>query len=245
MTAVDTGEMLSEAKDFFEDVIASNHLRNTEKLASLSEFNVNPFTVYYLSAFAFGDTSSTSLAKALLYPRALGTSIATTFGASIQTFCHRVLKGFPSVVPGMDIEFEDQIDGRHTYCQIKAGPQTINSGDPDVIMQSFKDLRNLARINGLPIHDATDCCVAVLYGTDAALNGHYRKIQNDYPIYVGEDFWLRLTGSPTFYRELSATFARCAQDYFKTNALDQTVAKLAKDINEHPDVLGPLELIND
>ena len=175
MAAVDGETILRDAYAFFEDVLAANHLRNTKKLAKLSSFKINPFTVYYLSAFAFGDISAESLAKTLVYPRALGTSISTSFGANTQTFCHRVLGGFPSVIPGMDIEFDDQVDGRHKYCQVKAGPDTINSGDPDVIMGHFKSLRNLARTNGMPLNDATDCCVAVLSGEEKDLNGHYMR----------------------------------------------------------------------
>lgn len=238
MTAVDTTAMLAAARTFFEEIIARNHLRNTRKLGRLDEFTINPFTVYYLSAFAFGDTSPESLAKTLIYPRALGTSISTTFGTSIQTFCHRVLGGFLSVVGGMDIEFDDKLDGRHKYCQVKAGPQTINSGDVGVIVQHFKDLRNLARTNGLPVNDATDCCVAVLYGVPQNLNGHYRRIAEDYPVYVGNEFWLRLTGDEGFYRKLAGAFASCARDYYASNALDSTVRRLAADIEAHPDVLG-------
>lgn len=233
--------ILSAAKEFFETVIAPNHLRNTEKLGKLKEFNINPFTVYYLSAFAFGSFDSTSLAKALIYPRVLGTSIATSFGTSIQTFCHMVLAGFPSVVPGMDIEFDDQLDGRHKYCQIKAGPQTINSGDPQVIMGHFRSLRNLARTNGLPLNDATDCCVGVLYGTSDALSGHYRKIEEDYPVYIGQEFWLRLTGDAEFYTELASAFASCANEYLATSALSQTIEALAKDIEAHPEILPEIE----
>lgn len=237
MKAVDTGEMLAKAHGFFEREIAARHVRNVKKLSKLDEFNVNPYTVYYLAAFAFGDTSSTSLAKALIYPRALGTSIATTFGAHIQTFCHTVLGGFPSVVPGMDIEFDDQVDGRHKYCQIKAGPQTINHDDVTTIANHFRSLRNLARTNGLPLNDATDCCVGVLYGTPDDLNTHYRLLAEDYPVLVGEDFWLRLTGDRAFYGKLSMAFAACAKDYVATNALDKTVELLARDIERHPGML--------
>ena len=243
MQNVDTEKMLLEAQRFFKDEIAQHHLKNTEKLTSLSEFNVNPFTIYYLSAFAFGDTSPKSLAKTLIYPRVLGTSISTTFGSSIQTFCHRVLEAFPSVVPGMDIEFDDRVDGRHKYCQIKAGPLTINSGDPGVIMQAFKNLRNLARTNGMPINDATDCCVGVLYGTKDALNGHYGVIAKDYPIYVGKEFWYRLTGDSLFYDNLSVAFTACAEDYFSSNALDHTIDALARDIEAHPEVLSEITVM--
>lgn len=78
-------EILNKAGIFFRDRIARNHLQNTKKLTHLSEFRINPFTWHYLAKFAFGDTSPESLAKALIYPRVLGTSIATTFGNAVQS----------------------------------------------------------------------------------------------------------------------------------------------------------------
>ena len=74
-------DIIIRSKIFFRDKIVANHLKNTEKLTCLSVFNVNPFTHKYLAQFAFGDSSPESLAKALIYPRVLGTSIATTFGS--------------------------------------------------------------------------------------------------------------------------------------------------------------------
>ena len=125
--------ILEKARSFFKTSIADSHAVNTRKLEKLSAFNVNPFTVHYLASFAFGDDSPKSLAKALVYPRVLGTSIATTFGNNVQTFCHEVLDGYASTTSGIDIEFVDAFDGRKKYCQLKAGPQTINKDDVETI----------------------------------------------------------------------------------------------------------------
>lgn len=50
---------------------------------------------------------------------------------------------FGSMVSGIDIEFEDALDGRHKYCQVKLGPNTINKDDVVTIHNHFKDARNL------------------------------------------------------------------------------------------------------
>lgn len=84
MTEAERQAILSSAKTFFRTRIAENHKANTEKLTSLSKFNINPFTHKYLAQFAFGDSSPESMAKALIYPRVLGTSISTTFGTQLQ-----------------------------------------------------------------------------------------------------------------------------------------------------------------
>lgn len=97
MTEAERQAILSSAKTFFRTRIAENHKANTEKLTSLSKFNINPFTHKYLAQFAFGDSSPESMAKALIYPRVLGTSISTTFGTQLQYFCNEVLEGFLSL----------------------------------------------------------------------------------------------------------------------------------------------------
>lgn len=86
MTEEQRQVILSEAKAFFREKIAVNHQKNTEKLKKLSQFNVNPFLDTYLANFAFGDSSPENIAKAMIYPRVLGTSITTSFGTNILNF---------------------------------------------------------------------------------------------------------------------------------------------------------------
>ena len=63
MTEAERQAILSSAKTFFRTRIAENHKANTEKLTSLSKFNINPFTHKYLAQFAFGDSSPESMAR--------------------------------------------------------------------------------------------------------------------------------------------------------------------------------------
>lgn len=226
MTETERQALLTQAKDFFRNRIAANHRRNTEKLEDIGEFNINPFTHKYLAQFAFGDSSPESLAKALLYPRVLGTSIATTFGNQLQYFCNEVLTSFASVVSGIDIEFVDATDGRRKYCQIKAGPNTINKDDVTTIKNHFRGIRNLARTNRLDVR-AADCIVGVFYGTKSDLSVHYRKIDEDYPVYVGSDFWHRLTGEPQFYNDLINAFVEVADEMNSKELMDALVRKLS------------------
>lgn len=232
-------EILCRAQDFFSKSIADSHAKNTEKCSKLSAFNINPFTVHYLSAFAFNDTSPRSLAKALIYPRVLGTSISTTFGNNVQTFCHSVLEGFASTTAGMDIEFLDAIDGRKKYCQLKAGPQTINKDDVKTILDHFTGLKNLARTNHLvDFNPLTDCCVGILYGDHNKISANYKKIEQEYPIFSGLEFWHHLTGDRDFYNDLIDVFASCANDYTESNLLEETISKLEADIIENPGALA-------
>ena len=77
MTEEQKKSIIESGKQYFREIIIPKHLKNLETL-KLKDFNINPFLVNYLAAFLCGDTTPKSLAKALVYPRILGTSINTT-----------------------------------------------------------------------------------------------------------------------------------------------------------------------
>lgn len=237
MSATEKTEILDRVRDWFRQHVAENHVKNTKKLTDLSEFNVNPFLVNYLAQFAFGSTDAEALARALIIPRVLGTSITTSFGTHAQQFCHSILDGLGSTTAGIDIEFVDKLDGRHKWCQLKAGPQTINRDDVKTIKDHFKDIRGLARTNGIEMNPDRDCIVGVLYGTPSDLSGFYKKLDNSFPVHVGADFWHRLTGDPDFYADLSKVFAECADEYSSESVLEDTIAQLAAHIRATPGLI--------
>lgn len=229
MTEAERQQILSKAKQFFKTRIAENHISNTRKLSSLDKFNINPFTHKYLAQFAFGDSTPESMAKALLYPRVLGTSISTTFGTQLQYFCNEVLSSYASTTSGIDIEFIDSFDGRRKYCQVKAGPTTINHDDVDTIKNHFRAIRNLARTNHLDLN-ITDCIVGVFYGTENTLSQSYKRINEEYPVYVGAEFWHRLTGDSNFYYDLINAFAEVADEMDSTELIQQVLQNLANEL---------------
>lgn len=75
MTESEKCDILQKAKIWFKDSIIENHIKNTLKLSNIKEFNINPFLLAYLSNFLEGNHDPISIAKALIYPRVLGTSI--------------------------------------------------------------------------------------------------------------------------------------------------------------------------
>lgn len=229
MTEEEKAALLETAKTMFRNSFAVKHYQNTEKLGRLEEFNVNPFLHKYLTMFAFGEFTPENRAKALIYPRAFGTSLTTTFGNFIQQLCNQLRQAYPSAVAGMDIEFEDTVDGRHKYCQLKAGPQTINKDDVKTVKDHFRDLIHLGRTNGRAIA-AIDCVVGVCYGTHDDLSDHYKRIDEDYPVYAGREFWTRLTGDEHFYEDLINAFAELASDVDAADMVEDTVQRLAHDI---------------
>jgi len=225
---IDKQAILDAAKAWFRETIAANHAKNTAKLAKQKAFNINPFLVTYLAQFLTGNSSPTSIAKALVYPRALGTSINTSFGQNSQKFTSEVLKSFGSVTPGIDIEFIDQLDGNKKYCQLKAGPNTINKDDVRTVHNHFTDIKNLAKTNNLRI-GLHDLVVGVLYGEPRELSGNYKSLTNQYhyPVYVGKEFWHRLTGDEDFYFLLAQALASIAAEFDGTKLLEKTINDLA------------------
>lgn len=229
MSQLDKNKILTEAKTWFKDSIAENHIKNTLKLVNPEEFNINPFLAGYLANFLTGNSSPESIARALVLPRVLSTSITTSFGTNIQKFTGILKDSFGSTTSGIDIEFIDQVDGNKKYCQLKLGPNTINKDDVESIAGHFKGVINLARTNGMRI-PRDDMIVGVIYGEPDELSSHYNRITNqyDYPVIIGKDFWYRLTGDKDFYEDLLDAIASVAVEADFKDDLEEVISDLAK-----------------
>ena len=204
--------IIDSGKRYFREIIIPKHLNNLQTL-KLKDFKINPFLVNYLAAFLCGNTEPRSLAKALIYPRILGTSINTSFGQNIQIFISSLAEvtGSASGIDGIDIEFVDALDGRRKYCQCKAGPQTVNKDDIATILGHFKHLHNKARLDRMSVQ-IDDMIVGVLYGENNELSAHYKIINSHYPVYCGAEFWEHLTGDKHFYYRLAKAFGEVVEE---------------------------------
>jgi hypothetical protein len=204
--------IINSGKEYFRSIIIPNHIKNLRKL-QLNSFNINPFLINYLAAFLCGDTEPISLAKALVYPRILGTSLNTSFGQNIQIFISQLQEvvGGASGIDGIDIEFIDAIDGRRKYCQCKAGPQTINKDDIMTVLGHFKYLMNKSRLDRMGLQ-FDDLIVGVMYGEKENLSAFYKAINAHYPVMCGAEFWERLTGDKNFYFCLSKAFGEVVEE---------------------------------
>ena len=81
---------LDKAGDWFENVIISNHIKNTRKLKTINNFNINPMLLPYLGYCASGSVNEIGIASALVYPRVLG-FYYNFFGNNLQTFISDVV----------------------------------------------------------------------------------------------------------------------------------------------------------
>ena len=114
--------ILEQVKTWFKTVIIPKHIINTEKLSNPKEFDINPFLVPYIATYMTGELTAESVAKALVYPRVFGQSISTSFGQNIQNLISQVFKSYGSMVPGLDIEFIDAINGRKNTVKLSLVP---------------------------------------------------------------------------------------------------------------------------
>lgn len=232
MDDIQRKQILENAKVFFRTEIVQSHIDNACKRASsLSEYNINPFLFKYLANFLTGNDNPESIARALVLPRILGSSINTSFGMKIQKLISSLFQGLGSTTSGIDIEFVDAIDGRKKYCQLKAGPNTINHDDVTTVINHFKGIRSLARTNNLNV-GIDDMIVGVVYGEATELSSHYKKISNSYPVIIGQDFWHRLTGKEDFYFELIDAIGDVALEVDGSVIVEQTIQALAKEIKD-------------
>ena len=134
-------ELTIKIVEYFENQIFENHIRaSLDKHSKLKSYNINPIVVKYLSKILENDYTPRGIAKALYYPRVLGTSINTSFGTRIQSMFVELGIAEGSLIKGMDIEFIDKVDHRKKWCQLKSGPNTINSEDVRPLINSQKQL---------------------------------------------------------------------------------------------------------
>lgn len=229
-------ELIQTIVEYFENNIFQQHIKSSLTTHSkLKSYNINPIVVKYLSKVLDGQYSPEGVAKALYYPRVLGTSINTSFGTRIQDMFVVLGIAQGSLIKGMDIEFIDHIDNRKKWCQLKSGPNTINSEDVKPLIKKFTDTINLARTNkAMSGVNNTDFIVGVLYGDPSELSMHYKAIDKTHPVLIGSDFWHRITGFPNFYNELVLALHECilnidTKDFFQKGCND-----LADEIRNSP-----------
>lgn len=167
---MDEIQLLEIITKYFEEKIFENHKISALKTHSkLKSYNINPIIVKYLSKILEDDFTPIGIAKALYFPRILGTSINTSFGTRIQNMFVELNLANGSLIKGMDIEFIDKIDGRKKWCQLKSGPNTINSEDVNPLLKKFTTVTNLARTNSMNLNNS-DLTLGVLYGKKEQLS---------------------------------------------------------------------------
>ena len=225
-------ELLGIVTKYFEEKIFDNHKINSLKNHSkLKSYKINPILVKYLSKVLEDDFTPIGIAKALYLPRVLGTSINTSFGTRIQSMFVELNLADGSLIKGLDIEFVDKIDNRKKWCQLKSGPNTINSEDVNPLLKKFSTVANLARTNQINLNNS-DLILGVLYGTENQLSQHYKKIDEKHPVIIGVEFWHRITGFPDFSIKLVINLDKMILSLDTEQFFKKGYTELAEEIKE-------------
>lgn len=234
MQEITEQELLIKIVKYFEINIFENHISASLKIHSkLKNYNINPIVVKYLSKVLENNYNPEGVAKALYYPRVLGTSINTSFGTNIQKMFIKLNLADGSAIKGIDIEFVDKIDGRKKWCQLKSGPNTINSEDVNPLIAKFTNTIRLARTNDALLGSINnDFIVGVLYGEQLQLSMHYKKIDEIYPVIIGREFWHRITGFPNFYDGLVVALHEIINHLDTKDFITKGCEELANDISK-------------
>lgn len=229
-------QLTARIVEYFEEFIFKNHIEaSLKKNAKLKSYKINPIVVKYLSKVLEGGFTAEGVAKALYYPRVLGTSINTSFGQRIQDMFVELNLASGSLIQGMDIEFVDKVDGRKKWCQLKAGPNTINSEDVSPLIKKFTTTINLARTNkALKGVNNTDFIVGVLYGDMDELSSHYKTIDKTHPVIIGKDLWYRITGFPNFYDGLVEELHTSISNLDTKDLMNKGLEDLTNEIKNSP-----------
>ncbi|MEK7076168.1 MAG: PmeII family type II restriction endonuclease [Patescibacteria group bacterium] len=229
---------------FFEREFADLLQGKIDSGYNLADFNIHPFNLVALASGVFGEANSKNMAKALIYPRALGTSIVTSFGNKMQKLCVSLLEAEPSGVPGMDFHFTDKVDGGKVFMQLKAGPNNINSGDVEPILEEMRSAYRLLKTN-MAGKKMPKFAMGIVYGTIEQISGSYKAIQNssvgaqdNVPIFIGKDLWHRITGDTDFYFSLIDIFIELFEGENYSKSLDRAINNLAKEIQDKYFVQG-------
>ncbi len=229
---MDENQLQRIVTKYFEEKIFDNHKINSlKKHSKLKSYKINPILVKYLSKVLEDDFTPVGIAKALYYPRVLGTSINTSFGTRIQNMFVELKLANGSLIKGMDIEFIDKIDNRKKWCQLKSGPNTINSEDVNPLLNKFSTVANLARTNQINLNNS-DLILGVLYGNENQLSQHYKKIDKKHPVIIGAEFWHRITGFPDFYDKLVVNLDKMILSLDTEQFFEKGYSALAKEITE-------------
>lgn len=231
-------KLLESAKKWWKKNVIESHKTKTKKLSSSDKFSINPFLVIYLANFLDGKNDAKSIAKSLIYPRALGTSPNTIFGTEFQKMLVDIFDEIDgSTVKGIDIEYTDRTDGRRKYCQIKAGPNVINYDDVSTIKDHFKKAAALARTNSVDAkHEDFQLCI--LYGEPNQKSNFIKKVEEDYTVLIGKEFWQRAIGDGGFYKDLFVALKEVSEKCNCKKLVADTVNDLSKDITEkYPELI--------
>jgi len=213
-------QLLNSIIGYFRQEVFEPHLRNLEvDNAELSSYSANPFLTPYLSKVLEDEYNARGVAQVLYFSRVLSTSITTSFGSHIKKILVENKLAESRSKKANVISFTDHTTGLLTGCVLKAGPNTINSGDKSGIRRKLKSIAGVDRL-----------ALGIIYGSESKLNSSYTSLQKSYDIFVGKVFWHRITGFEDFYDNLETRMRNLPIELNTEGRFDNGLERLTQQI---------------
>lgn len=218
------------AVDFIENVLVDQI--SLVGALDLDKLVLNGFSVGFLAAEVGGAITAESIARALVLPRALGSSVSTVLGTRVRQLCEIVepsarLRGSAL----QEIEFVDKVDGRKRIGRFFGGPKNANTGRSVPV---GKELAALHAAHGGAKKRITAC---ITHGEQRDLHPSFLAAQIPYEVLVGADFWHRLSGDATFYKRATAGVAARMNDGRAHRTLEAVLKAVSSQIGKRPDLM--------
>lgn len=100
------------------------------------------------------------------------------------------------------------------------------------LIRKFNDTIRLAKTNNVQDIVNTDFVIGIIYGSSSELSQHYKRINTTYPVYIGTEFWYRLTGDPNFYDSLIAALYSAIRGLETQDVLKDACERLAQEVEQ-------------
>lgn len=138
-----------------------------------------------------------------------------------------MLGGKGSDAEFLDFDFRDKKDRKKKSCQLKAGPNCLNSSDVKQLIHEFRKVTRRTRTN----FGKSEIVAGVAYGEPADLSPNYKKLQEEgVQVYIGQEFWHRVTGDKNFYAKLIKRCEKAANQSRVRKVLNETIKKLSNQL---------------
>ena len=221
---------VASAIAFLESNAFPRHVKNLKSL-SPNDLVLNHFSASYAAGTIGGvPLTANSLARALVIPRALGSSLSTIVSRQLRFFCGEL--------PGVEVvgkhanqvNYTDRVDDTNRIGIFAGGPSNLNSPGRKTLEGK------LTRLHAQIGRSAPAPVVCVTHGEISNLNSSFKKLDPKYAVFVGGDFWHRVTGDPNFYRELSFRLSWSAAAAGSKVALSDAIKRVEREIVKSRDI---------
>lgn len=195
---------MESVKECFKKMLNPNWSQTSE-MERLIHCRVYPYMFY-----DFG-VSPHSLAKALVYPKALQVAFQEYGFDCFIGFLYKMSKITSRVTYNnySGLDFVDAIDGRKKHCYYCCSTELTKERLDSMLSYLRRTYDKKKRDD--PSFEMDDMVVGVLLGERNDLSPYYRTLETTWPVYCGAEFWEHFIGDKHFYSRLFNAFVEVVE----------------------------------